>query len=169
MPTSSTSDLQTHMSRALCQSSYYSSHAIAACIAVFSAWKELLWAPVGACHRWIIAPPAMMIRPAPPFDVPSIVEPSVNSRRSACPLSAVHCIAALNWVAADSILLMFVLKVRTTGGTIQGGGDGAELLWDDCASIPSRRSSGSTKSRLPVRRRREATFPVIILSLGSFG
>ncbi len=41
----------------------------------------------------------MMIRPAPPFDVPSIVEPSVNSWRSACPLSAMHCISCCRWAS----------------------------------------------------------------------
>ncbi len=34
--------------------------------------------PVAACHRWMIASPAMTTRPAPPFDVPSTVELSLG-------------------------------------------------------------------------------------------
>ncbi len=76
----------------------------------------------------------MMIRLASPFAIPSIVDPSVNSWSSACPLSVLHCIAALNWVAGDPILPTSVLKVGTAGGKIQGGGDGAGFFWDDYAS-----------------------------------
>ena len=73
----STSDLQSQNMTTLCQSFSLSSHFKAASIAAFSAEEALLRAPVDACQRWRTFLYLAMIMPAPPFLVPSVVEPSV--------------------------------------------------------------------------------------------
>lgn len=67
------------------QSSFCSSQVMAAIKAVFSAWKELLKVPVGACQEWISVLPLQTITPAPPFSVPLRVEPSVKMCKSVGP------------------------------------------------------------------------------------
>ena len=77
LPVASTRDLQSQTMTALCQSFSLSSHFKAASSAAFCAEWELLRTLVGACQRWRIFLSLAMIMPAPPFLVPSVVEPSV--------------------------------------------------------------------------------------------
>ena len=51
--------------------------------AAFSAWKEPLWVPVGACHWWTRSSWLRTTTPVPPSSIPSRTEPSVKIWKSA--------------------------------------------------------------------------------------
>ena len=53
LPAACNSDLQSQMMLAEAHDEMEDSHWMASLRQVFSAWKELLWMPVGACYSWI--------------------------------------------------------------------------------------------------------------------
>ena len=78
-----TSDLQSQMMIAEAHDEMEDSHWMASLRAAFSAWRELLWVPMGACHSWTRSSWLRTTKPAPPSSIPSRTEPYVMIWKSA--------------------------------------------------------------------------------------
>ena len=54
------------------------SHWMTSLSAAFSAWKQLLPMPAGACHTWTMYSLLRTSKPASPSSIPPLTEPSVK-------------------------------------------------------------------------------------------
>jgi len=91
----------------------------------FSAWKELIQCPVGPLHWCRQSFPLITTRPAPPFLVPSRVEPSVKSWRYTGPRFLIILRAVIFWCPCDCDFFTVVKHAAIGGCRLQCG-----LAWD---------------------------------------
>ena len=78
-----TSDLQSQMMIAEAHDEMEDSYWMASLRAIFSAWKELLWVSMGACHSWMRSSWLKTTKPAPSSSILSGTESSVKIWKSA--------------------------------------------------------------------------------------
>ena len=120
LQTALTGDLQSQMMIAEAHDEMDVSQWMFSLSAAFSAWKERLLVPVGACHSWTRSSWLSTIKPAPPSLISSRTEPFVNIWKSAGGMEArVLSERSLCW---DGVIVLStgVMTVAIGGGLSNG-------------------------------------------------